>query len=71
MTTEIAPVTVAVVEPSSFLEGGAVTGGGGVGVGGAAPPSLLLLLLLFSGSAKVETVTRRGAGLQVVVVWVE
>lgn len=66
MTTEIAPVTVAVVEPSSFFDGG-VGGGGvgaGVGVGGAATPSLLLLPLMFSGSAKVEMTTRRGAGLR-------
>ena len=59
MTTEIMPVTVAVVEPSSLLECGVA--GGGVGGVGVAPPSLLLLLL-FSGSAKVEK-TRRGAGL--------
>ena len=67
MTTEMAPVTVAVVEPSSFFEGGGgVEEGGVAGVGvSAAPPSLLLLLLLlFSGcSAKVET-TRRDAGLR-------
>ena len=61
MTTEMTPVTVAVVEPSSFLEGGEggveFEGGGVEGVG-VAPPSLLPLSF-FSGSAKVTT--RRGA----------
>ena len=60
MTTEIAPVTVAVVEPSSFFDGGE-GGEGGLGGEGVAPSLLLLLLLLFSGSAAMET--RRGAGL--------
>ena len=63
MTTEMTPVTVAVVEPSSRFEGKGGVEGGVEGVGGVAPPSLLLF---FSGSsAKVETM-RRGAGLLMV-----
>lgn len=64
MTMEMAPVTVAVVEPSSFFEGGGVEGGGveggGVAGGEVSPPSLTLLL---SGSAETTEMTRRGAGL--------
>ena len=58
-------MTVAVVEPSSFFDGGAGVGagvgvGGGVEEGVGAPPSLLL----FSGCCSAETITtRRGAGL--------